>query len=95
VPAKSTTTIKLPPTLKGRVAAIARQTGRSSHHLMIEAITRHVDYEERLRTFVKEAVAADRAIERGGEVFRADEVLEWMERLARRDRVVRPWSWRR
>jgi len=93
--ARSTTSLKLPSELKGRVAAIAKQTGRSPHNLMVEAIVRHVDYEERLRDFVAEAVAADRAIDRGGEVYAAGDVHDWMERLARGGRTRRPKAWRR
>ena len=93
--ARSTTSLKLPSELKDRVAAIAKQTGRSPHNLMVEAIARHVDYEERLRDFVTEAVAADRAIDRGGEVYDAAEVHAWIGRLARGGRARRPKAWRR
>lgn len=95
MPARSTTTIKLPANLKARVAAVAKETGRSPHHLMIEAITRHVDYQERLREFVTEAVAADRDIERGGEVYHAADVHAWVPRMARGERVNRPKPRRR
>ena len=57
----ATTTLKLPRALKARVATIARHTGRSAHRLMVEAIERHVDQEERMRAFLEEALAADRA----------------------------------
>jgi hypothetical protein len=62
---------------------------------MLEAIERHVDYEERMRAFVEEALTADRAIERTGEVYRADDVHAWIERLARGARAARPKPWRR
>jgi predicted transcriptional regulator len=91
----STTTIKLPPVLKKRVIGIAKQTGRSPHSLMLEAIERHVEYEERMRAFVEEALTADRAIERTGEVYRADDVHAWIERLARGTGAARPKPWRR
>jgi predicted transcriptional regulator len=91
----STTTIKLPPVLKKRVTGIAKKTGRSPHSLMLEAIERHVDYEERMRAFVEEALTADRAIERTGEVYRADDVHAWIERLAHGARAARPKPWRR
>jgi predicted transcriptional regulator len=95
MPGRTTTTIKLPPALKTRVATIAKQSGRSPHNLMVDAIARHVDYEERLRSFVSEAVAADRTIERGGEVYRAEDVHAWIDRLARGKRAPRPKPWRR
>jgi predicted transcriptional regulator len=91
----STTTLKLPPVLKTRVTRLAKRTRRSAHSLMVEAIERHVDYEERMRAFVVEALAADRGITRTGEVYRADDVHAWIERLARSRRATRPKPWRR
>jgi len=91
----ATTTLKLPRALKVRVATIARHTGRSAHRLMVEAIERHVDHEERMRAFLDEALAADRAIERTGEVYRAADVHAWIERLARGRKNTRPKPWRR
>jgi predicted transcriptional regulator len=93
--ASSATTIKLPHALRKRLGGLARRTGRSAHSLMLEAIERHVDYEERLRSFVEEALAADRAIDEGGEVYRAAEVHLWIERLAAGAKAGRPKPWRR
>ena len=95
VMASSTTTLKLPPELRTRVAALAKKTGRSAHSIMLEAIERHADREERLREFVKEALAADRAIDRGGEAYRAEDVHAWIERLASGQKVSRPKPWRK
>ena len=55
----STTTLKLPAGLKQRLSALAEQSGKSPHGLMLEAIERHVEYEERMRAFVQEAMEAD------------------------------------
>jgi predicted transcriptional regulator len=90
-----TTSVKLPPKLKARVTALARKSGRSAHSFIIEAVERHVEREERLQTFVKEALAADADIERTGEVFRAEDVHAWLERLARGQRTARPKPWQR
>jgi hypothetical protein len=62
---------------------------------MLEAIERHTTYEERLRAFVKEALAADRTIDRGGAVYAADDVHAWLDRLASRAGEPRPKPWRR
>ena len=91
----TTTSLKLPARLRSRVAALAKRTGRSAHSLMVEAIERQTTYEERMRVFVKEAVAADRAIERGGDVYAAGEVHDWLDRLASRASEPRPKPWRR
>lgn len=91
----STTTLKLPPTLKQRLAALAEESGKSPHSLMIEAIERHIEYEERVRAFVEEALEADRDIERTGEVYAAADVHAWLGRLAQGKKVRRPKPWRR
>jgi predicted transcriptional regulator len=91
----ATTTIRLPPKLRARLGALAKQTGRSAHSLIIEAVERHADYEEQMRSLVKEALAADADIEKTGEVYRAADVHAWMSRLAVREAVARPKPWRR
>ena len=92
---QATTTLKLPTALKARIAALAKRTKRSPHRLMVEAIERHLAYEEEMRAFVAEAVAADREIERTGEVYRADDVHAWIEGLAAGRKRLRPKPWRR
>jgi predicted transcriptional regulator len=90
-----TTTLKLPPTLRARVARVARKTGRTPHRLMLEAIERETAREERVEAFVKEALAADRAIEATGEVYAAPDVHAWILRLASGKKAPRPKPWRR
>jgi predicted transcriptional regulator len=91
----TTTSLKLPPRLRSRVATLAKHSGRSAHSLMLEAIERHTTHEERMREFLKEAEAADRAIDRGGEVYAATDVHAWLDRLASGARGRRPKPWRR
>jgi len=91
----ATTTIRLPPKLRARLGALARQTGRSAHSLIVEAVERHAAYEEQLRSLVREALAADAEIEKSGEVYRAEDVHAWMARLAGGDSAARPKPWRR
>jgi predicted transcriptional regulator len=91
----ATTTIRLPPKLRARLQALARQSGRSAHSLIVEAVERHVAYEERLRSLVKEALGADEEIERTAEVYGADDVRAWMDRLARGESAPRPKPWQR
>jgi hypothetical protein len=61
---------------------------------MVDAIERYVDYEEQVRSFAEEALAADADIEKGGEVYGADDVHAWMRRLAVGESAVRPKPWR-
>lgn len=91
----STTTLKIPEPLKARVARLAKETDQSPHSIMIGAIKREVERAERMRAFLREAQAADRAIEAGASVYRADDVHAWMERLARTGKAPRPKPWRK
>ena len=90
-----TTTIRLPPKLRARIHALAEQSGRSAHSFILEAVERHADYEEQMRSLVTEALDADAEIERTGEVYRADDVHAWMTRLAQGTASDRPKPWRR
>jgi len=91
----ATTTIRLPPKLRSRLQALARQSGRSAHSLIVEAVERHAAYEEQMRSLVKEAMSADEEIERTGEVYRAEDVHAWMQRLADGVASPKPKPWRR
>ncbi|HUO81064.1 MAG TPA: hypothetical protein VMU00_13065 [Steroidobacteraceae bacterium] len=90
----ATTTIRLAPKLRSRLAALARQSGRSAHSLIVEAVERHVAEEEALRSLVKEALAADLELDRLGDFYRAEDVAAWAARLATGD-APRPAPWRR
>jgi predicted transcriptional regulator len=90
-----TTTIRLPPKLRARIQALAKQSGRSAHSFILEAVERHTDYAEQMRSLVEEAVEADAEIDRTGEVYRADDVHAWMTRLAHGTVTDRPKPWRR
>ena len=91
----ATTTLKLPEKLKTRVARLARQKGQSPHGLMVQAIEREVTREEKMRDFVREALASKADVEAGGAVYRAEDVHAWMERLAKGEKPPRPSPWRR
>ena len=91
----ATTTIRLPPELRTRLAVLAEQTGRSVHSLIVEAVERHADYEEQVRLLVLDARAADADIDRAGEVYRPDDVHAWVERLAAEGAAPQPMPWRR
>jgi len=91
----ATTTIRLPPKLRARIHALARQSGRSAHSFILEAVERHADYEEQMRSLVKEAIEADAEIDRTSEVYRAEDVHAWVARLARDTAAERPKPCRR
>lgn len=91
----TTTTLKLPPELKKRVARVAKAKGSSAHAVMVQAIEREISREERMREFVREALVSKAEIAAGGPVYRAKDVFAWMERLARGEKVPRPKPWRK
>jgi predicted transcriptional regulator len=91
----ATTTIRLPPKLRARLNSLAKQTGRSAHSLIVEAIEKHAAYEEQMRSLVLEAIESDAEIERTGEVYRAEDVHAWMERLADAPNAKPPKPWQR
>jgi predicted transcriptional regulator len=72
-----------------------QQRRRSAHSLIVEAVERHTNYEEQMRSLVKEALAADSEIDKTGEVYRADDVHAWMKRLATEEAAPRPKPSRR
>jgi predicted transcriptional regulator len=81
--ATTTTTLKTPRALKTRIVRIAKKGGRTPHAFMLEALERQAAREERIEEFVRQALAADHAIDEGGEVYSAEDVHAWLERLAR------------
>jgi predicted transcriptional regulator len=91
----STTTLKIPVPLKARIARLARETKQSPHSLMVAAVEREVERAERMRAFVREAHAADRAIDAGAPVYAAKDVHAWMRRLVRNPKAAKPKQWRR
>jgi predicted transcriptional regulator len=90
-----TTTIRLPPKLRARLKVIAKETDRSVHSIIVEAVEKHAAYEEQMRSLVKEALAADEEIDRTGEVYRAEDVHAWAERLASGTATPKPKPWRK
>jgi len=90
----ATTTIRLPPKLRARLKALARQTGRSVHSLIVEGVERHTAYEEQLCALLRAAEGAEAEIARIGALYPAAEVHAWMERLAGGAGGARPQPWR-
>jgi predicted transcriptional regulator len=90
-----TTTIRLAPKLRSRLRAIAKDTDRSVHSIIVEAVEKHAAYEENMRSLIKEALAADADLERGGEAHRAADVHAWAQKIAQGVASPRPPPWRK
>lgn len=88
-------TLKLSEKLRTRIARLAKQSGRTAHGLMVEALERQIAREERFSAFVREAEAADKEIEAGADVYCAEEVHAWMKALAGGKKPPRPKPLRR
>lgn len=95
MPSTTTTTLKLSDALKARIARLAKQSGQSPHSLMLQALEREVSREERVRDFVRAALASKAEIDAGGAVYRSEDVHAWLERLAKGEKPPRPAPWRR
>lgn len=91
----STTTLKLPEKLKARIARLARQSGQTPHSFMVKTLEREASREEKMREFVREALASKADVEAGGAVYRAEDVHAWLERLAKGEKPPRPAPWRK
>ncbi len=89
------TSLKLSPELKQRIQRLAERSNRSAHSFMVEALEREVEREERLADFVQQALKADGAIEQGAEVYGAEDVHQWLTRLAEGKPAKRPKACRR
>ena len=62
---------------------------------MVDALDRQTTREERIEEFIEEALAADRGIEAGDDVYAASDVHAWLEKRARGERPPRPAPWRK
>jgi predicted transcriptional regulator len=93
----STTSLKLPDSLKQRAAAAAKARGVSPHAFMVEAIERAATLAEQRDRFVEEARSAREAMVASGEGYDADEVHAYLAaRVAgRKPARPKPRSWRR
>lgn len=91
------TSLKLPPKLKARVASAAKRAGKSPHAFMLEAIERQTEQQELRQRFVADALAAEAEAEESGLGYDADEVHAAMDaraqgaRPARTRLKARPW----
>jgi predicted transcriptional regulator len=91
------TTIKLPDELKERIADVVKDTGKSVHAFMLDAIEQQTRLAELRRQFVADALAAEAETISSGMGFSAADVHAYVEGLAKGRKVTRPRAkrWRR
>jgi len=93
----SPTTIKLPATLKKRIASLVKHTGQSVHAFMLEAIAEKAELAEKRRLFVEDALEAEREMEASGKAYDAEDVHQYLRERAQGKQPKRPQpnSWRK
>ena len=93
----SPTTIKLPATLKKRIASLVKHTGQSVHGFMLEAIAEKVQFAEKRRLFVEDALEAEREMETSGLAYDAEDVHHYLRARSQGKQPKRPQprSWRK
>lgn len=85
----ATTTIRLPPELRTRVARAAERAGVSSHSFIIDAIAEKAEREERRDAFVDEAELRFARVAESGETIPWQEMREFLGRRVS-DPAARP-----
>ncbi len=73
--------VKMPPELRDRVQTLAKIRNSSAHALMLQAIERYVDREEKREALRQDGIAAYEEYKRTGLHLTNAEVREWIEQL--------------
>jgi predicted transcriptional regulator len=86
----TTTTLKLPESLKKRIAPLAEAAGKTPHAWMVEAIETHATLAEKRKAFVAHAVAAEKEVRKTGLVYRAEDVHRYIRARTAGKKPARP-----
>ena len=86
----STTTIRLPPELKERVARAAERAGTTAHSFILEAIAEKASQDERRAEFRDAAEQRYAEIITTGKAIRWSEMRTYLERRVKGEKVARP-----
>ena len=88
----STTTIRLPPELKERVARAAERAGTTAHGFILEAIAEKAEQDERRADFMGAAESRYAGIVASGKSIPWKEMRRYLERRVTGAKVTRPKS---
>ena len=90
------TSLKLPRTLKSRIARLAKRAGESPHAFMLRLLEAQVEAAERYAQLVADARHADQRMQESGQGYAAAEVHDYLEaRIAgRKSARPKPAQWR-
>lgn len=86
----STTTIRLPPDLKERVARAAERAGTTAHSFILEAIAEKAAQEERRSNFRETAEQRYSEIVATGKAVEWSEMRRYLERRIKGETIARP-----
>lgn len=86
----STTTIRLPPELKKRVARAAERAGTTAHGFILEAIAEKAEQEERRGEFLDTAGQRYAGIVASGKTVPWSEMRRYLERRTAGKKSARP-----
>jgi len=70
----ATTTLKLPVTLKSRIAPLAQAEGKTAHAWMVAALETQAALAEKRAAFIGDALAAEQEALQSGSVYAAEDV---------------------
>lgn len=74
----ASTTLKLPDELKSRIVPLARSVGMTPHAWMVAALAAQAEQAERRAAFMRDALDAEHEVRETGEVYRADDVHDYL-----------------
>lgn len=84
------TSLRLPKTLKSRIARLARRAGESPHALMLRLLETQVQAAERFEQFLADARVADREMQESGQGYAAADVHDYLRARSAGGKAARP-----
>jgi predicted DNA-binding protein len=91
------TSLKLPKTLKSRIARLAKRAGESPHAFMLRLLESQVEAAERFEQFVADARQADQRMQESGQGYAAAGVHGYLgaKIAGRKATRPKPAQWRK
>jgi predicted transcriptional regulator len=89
-PMSSTTTLKLPPDLKARIAPLAAAAGKTPHAWMLDALQAQVALADLRQSFIDEARDSAATVDGGGPVFAMEDVAAYLRGRIAGEPVPKP-----
>ena len=84
------TSLKLPKSLKSRIARLAKRAGESPHAFMLGLLEKQVEAAERFEQFLADARQADQRMQESGQGYAAADVHGYLEAKIAGRRATRP-----